>query len=669
MTRPAFRAGCGLLALLASAASRGEDIAPFRLTGIDGYADLRYVQDVQLTDQPGGASPKLRQAQSGWRSEVFVMSHSYVYHPNFLTLDIGGGPILHTESFAVDDSETKSRGALYDFTARASFLRDKPYRGALFYDHLNPTVSVAPGQVLTQQNERYGFDFSWLAPATPVPVQLGFTRSHNQGRGSERVVDDRSDQFNLTASRAYGALGSTQVQYQSSQQASTSGSQNLAIQATTASNQALNVDTRLQFGPDRQYDLTNLININSQKYAIAGGSLPDLRDARFLLDLRARNSDQLRSYGYFNFGHSAQGELVSTSRSGTAGLTYTPNKQLETGFSLRADDTETRQFATRDRGLDGSVRYEQPLPLGTLQASYGLRYDQRSQQALAGPAGVIGERLTLSGTGYVTIGHTHVLAGSIVVSNATRSQTFVEGIDYLLTVVGFETRIQRLIGGRILDGDQVLLDYSYDVGGSYAYDQLDQTMNLDWAVSRYLNVYYRYFDSAPRLASGTPSFPLNDIHDSTYGIRVDMPLKLGIDVTAGGSLEREDRRETVAPYRRTAADAYLQTDEPVFGIGNFRLSGRRLRIDYGIPAQNVDLVGYDLRFWTRQYFGVEFAAATGFERDSGGLLPRERQDSSLSAQWRERKFTLTTSLVHSRETQGGIGRSRTLFQFMARRDF
>ncbi|TRZ92228.1 MAG: hypothetical protein D4R84_12735, partial [Rhodocyclaceae bacterium] len=301
--------------------SCAEEIQPYKLTGIDGYVTLQYVQDEQTTGQPGAAT-RSRQAQSGLRNEIFVMTHSYVYHPNLMTLDLGGGPILHNESFTGDSGEARARGALYNLTGRAILLRDKPYTGSLFFSHLNPTVSVAPGQVLTQENTRYGFDFSLLAAASPVPLQAGYTRSHSQGRGADRLVDDRNDQFNLSASRAYGALGSTQVQYQTSQQASQSGSQNLPIQSSTASNQAINVDTRLQLGDNRQYDLANVIGFNTQKYALESGSFPQLQDRRFMLDLRARHSTKLHSYGFYNYGHSSQGEMDAVSQAVAAGLNY-----------------------------------------------------------------------------------------------------------------------------------------------------------------------------------------------------------------------------------------------------------------------------------------------------------------------------------------------------------
>lgn len=654
--------------LLLADRSRAAEIEAFKLTGIDGYVTLNYVQDQQTTDQPATAS-RSRQAQSGFRNEIFVMTHSYVYHPNLMTLDLGGGPILHSESFTGETGAARARGALYNLTARATLLRDKPYTGTVFFSHLNPTVSVAPGQVLTQENTRYGFDFSLLGAASPVPLQAGFTRSHSQGRGADRLVDDRIDQFNLGASRSYGALGSTSVQYQTSHQASQSGSQNLPIQSSKASNHALNVDTRLQFGEKRQYDLANLVSFNTQGYALGSAALPDLKDGRFVLDLRARHSDKLHSHGLYNYGHSHQGELDSVIQAASVGLSYWPVTGLETSLGMRGDNNRTRQFNARSNGIDGSFRYEQPLPVGVGQLSYGARYDSRAQQAQSSQTSVLGELITLSGVAYIALSRPNVVGGTSVVSNAGRTQIFVAGVDYLLTVVGTETRLQRLIGGRILDGEQVLVDYAYDVGGTYAYNQFDQTLNLNWSLSRYANGYFRHFISAPRLASGSPSFPLNEVRSSIYGLRADLPFNPGLQVTLGGGIEFEDRHESVSPYRRMANDLYLQTDEPLFDFGNLRASLRRSRIEYAVAAQNSDVRGYELRYWSRQWFGIDLTAVLSAERDDAGLVPRHRSDGSIGVQWQERKFTLTSGLIRTRETQAGIERNRTTFQFLAKRDF
>lgn len=662
-----MRSGLCLLAILGGAGTccQAEEIAPFRLTGVDGEVSLRYIQDDLATAGTGAT----RQSQSGLRNEISLMTHSYIYHPNLLSLDIGGGPILHHDSYTGPGGDsTVARGMLYNLSARATFLRDKPYRGGLFFEHINPTVSVAPGQVLTQENTRYGIDFSLLAPVTPVPLHASLVHSHFQGRGAERSVDDTLDQFYLNASRSYGALGSSQLQVQATRQASTSGSLGLPIQASTSATHAVNLDTRLEFGTDRQYSVNNLVSFGTQSYALGQGALPAMKDARFVLDGRARNSATLSSHALLSVGNNSQGALDATSKSAAGGINYRPLAGLDTTLGAHADDTTTRQFTLRVRGIDGSVRLERALPIGTGQISYGLRYDERAQRAATPRSDVIGERLALTGTGYAGLGHSRVVAGSIVINNATRTQTFVEGIDYSVLVVGAETRLQRLIGGRILDGEPLLADYGWDTGGSYAYGELAQALGLDWNIANYANVFFRHARVSPSLFDGTPTFPLNAVSSNTVGARVDVPLRLGIALTVGGNAEFEHRQETVAPYRRASANLYVQTDEPLPGLGQFRASTRRTRIDYRNGAAAVDVLGYDMRYWTRRWFGIDLTAAWNYERDSSGLVPHRHTDWSLGAQWRERKFTLTTSLIRASDVQNGTTRSRTLFQFLARRE-
>jgi hypothetical protein len=650
--------------------AHAQDIAPLQITGTEGYASMRYLSDEFVTDQPAPAgTTRSRQAQSDLREEVFFMTHGYSYHPNLLSFDLGGGPILQQQRFTDDAFDTRGNRALYNLTGRLTFLRDKPYRGSVFYDHLNPTLSVAPGQVLTQENEQYGFDFSLLAPVTPVPLNVDATRSHFQGRSAERVIDDRVDRFNFRASRAFGAFGSTQLQFQNVSQESASGSPNVPIQASSSSTQGLNVDSRFQFGANRQYDLVNLITLNRQSYALAGGFLPDRRDERFFLDLRGRHSDKLQTFGTYNYFAYTQGDIASTVNSLNTGFSYWPNKDTTATLGVHGDDTQTNQFSAHMYGIEGSARYQRSLSLGVAQGSYGARYDNRDQRQVVDHTNVIGERVMLTGTAYAVLGHQHVIAGSVAVSNNTRTQTFVENLDYTLTVIGFETRLQRIIGGNIIDGQEVLVDYGYDVGGTFAYTQFDQTFNLSWAYLNYLNVYFRYFDSAPQLTSGTPTFTLNTVHDSLYGARADIPFGWPFEFLVGGGYEYENRDETVSPFHRQAADVYLQGDEPLLRTGTVRLSARRTKVDYAFSNQDVNLTGYDLRYWSRPWYGLDVSADATYEHDTGAPIPRSRVLGSLKARWRYRKATATLDFGHTRETQGLFDRSRTLVQLLLRRDF
>lgn len=346
-----------------------------------------------------------------------------------------------------------------------------------------------------------------------------------------------------------------------------------------------------------------------------------------------------------------------------------PAQGIEAGLGLHGEDSETPQFQSRTTGADGSLKGEIELPLGSLQASYGSRFDRRAQVADSPLTRVIGESMSLSGTSYLSLAHPHANAASLVVSNANRSQVFVAGIDYQVLVVGTETRLQRLIGGRILEGETVLVDYDYDVGGTYAYRQLDQSVSLGWSLSRYVALYWRRMRAAPRLLSGEPSFPLNEIDDRTWGLHLELPFNVGVPMSVGFNAEREHRQETLSPYRRGACDAWWQTDESLFGLGFLRAAVRRSRIDYANLLQNSDLRGSELRYWARHRLGMDFTMTLGRERDDAGLLPRQRKDGALGVSWQERRFSLAANWVRTWESQGGIERRRMMLQVLLRRDF
>lgn len=668
---PARAAGaCALALLLGGIAGgvSGDEIAMFRLTGVDGYAAMRYVDDRSEAGQGDGTATVGRQRQSEWRNEVFLMSHSYVYHPKFLTLDVGGGPILQLGELADAQGSTRSRGRLYNLVGRATVLRGKPVSGALFYEHLNPVLSISPGQILNQENIRYGFEMSATAAAVPTPLRLDFTRAEASGRGAESLLNERLDHLNLRLTRSYGSLGATQVQYQASRQESRSGSSNLPIQAAAASGQGLDVDTRLQFGADGRDELVNLLSVNRRRYAVGGERAPEQADLNFFLDLRLRHDHALASFGNYRYSDNDNGVQRATTQTAAAGLAWSPDSDRELSFGGHADDTRGSQFSARNAGVDGAVRYQERLPVGTLQGGYNLRYDRRDQQARASASRVVGERLALAGSTTASLALAHVLAGSVVVSNLGRSQVYVENVDYQRSVVGKETRLQRLIGGSIRDGEEVLVDYAYDPGGTFAYDQTDQTLNVTWAVSHAVSAYFREFRSSTAIVSGSPAFPLNNVRGHLRGVRADFPVRAGIALGVGGSVERERLADMMAPLRRATEELYLQSEEPLFDAGHFGLSLRRLRLDYGNSSQDINLRGYGLRLSTRHQ-GADLSATRNYECDRGGVVARCRWTDAVNAQWRERSLTMTARLTRGRETQGAFERTHTLAQYTLRREF
>ena len=657
----------------AGAAARGrgtQEIAPFRLTGIDGYMVTRYLSDDNSTSaQTGGAAARAR--QSNMIEEISLMTHSYVYHPTLLMLDLGGGPVIDKSSVDSDGVATNSRRQQFNFSGRATVLRDKPYTGALFYDRHNQTQSLGPAEVLVTESARYGLNFSLLSPLTTIPMQMELTRSENQGSGAEQIINDRIDQLRINMQTGIGKLGTSAFQYLGTRQDSVSGSTGQPIQASHSNNDGVNLDTRLKFGAAKEYDFNNVVTLNTNRFTTGQGTFTQLQELHVGFDLYGRHSSDVQSFWRYNNNSSKQDTQEMHLNTASAGLSYRWDQDLSGTLSARGEDNKTTQLNSTLYGLDGSALYRRALPLGEATAAYNFAYSRRDQQASEQQAQVIGEHVTLVGTALVPLNNQQVVASSVVVNNLTRTQVFVEGRDYVLSQLGLTTRIQRVIGGNILDGQEVLVDYAFATGGTFALSQLDNTVSLNWGIKSYLNVYVRHLDSAPQLISGVPTSPINPATDTLYGTRAEYPLRLlSQELLLGGRVEREIRRETVAPFRRSSLDTFAQADLPLVSNGNIRVGSRRLQVDYDLsPDQGVNLVAYDLRMWARAGAGIDLSADASHERDTGAPEVRERTLLSAKAQWRRRKLLLTADLTRVRDAQGAVERTRTYGQIMLRRDF
>ncbi|MBI5921633.1 MAG: hypothetical protein HY847_08250 [Betaproteobacteria bacterium] len=669
-----------------------KEIAPFRLTAIEGDVTVKVLSDSHtniekpeaIAGNPAAATAEKasRNRQSNVVYEVNLKTQSYIYHPSLVTLDVSGGPLIDKGKYDTDGVVTNSRRQMYNFNGRATILRDKPYTGLLFLERQNENQSVGPAQEMLTENTRYGLTFKLLNPVTPIPLQVDLSRTENQGRGAEQVIDNRIDQFHLKMDAHLGRLGWSSFQgipvngtstlmYDGARLSSASGSVSLPIHASRSSDDRINLDTQLKLGAGNEYDLTNVVILHNNSYAAGPGQRMSLSDFSFSLDLIGRHSEELQTNGRYTLNTSQHGDQDATQNSASAGINYRFSPDLSGSLGVRGDIGKSTQIDSTAYGFDGAAQYLQDLPVGKATARYGFSYSQRDQTASAQQARVIGERVTLTGIAQATLEREQIVDASVTVVNLTHTQTFVEGMDYTLSRLGSRLRIRRLTGGSILDGQEVLIDYAYDTGGSYGLNQLENSVALGWAYKSYLNVFLNHAVSSPKITSGFMTTPLNPARTTFYGARSELPVSLlEQELVLGGSAEFEDRRETLAPFKRKNFEAYTQIDLPWVRSGSLRLGARRLQVDYDYSPENgVNQQSRDLRVGARLGYGFDLSAEAIRVRDTGTPLYREYSTTSIKAKWQRRKIKATFDLSRVREIQGKAENNRIRGQFMLRRDF
>lgn len=291
--------------------------------------------------------------------------------------------------------------------------------------------------------------------------------------------------------------------------------------------------------------------------------------------------------------------------------------------------------------------------------------DRTDQVAGADQVSVFDERITLSGTSPVELRNANVVSGTIVVRNLSQTQVFAEGQDYRVVIVGNTTSIQRLLGGSILDGETVLVDYDYRPGGTVKYDSLGQSYSASATLLRYLTMFARYHNRSSSILGGTPTQPLNDISAVEVGADIHYPLGRGWAI--GGEVRHTDHDEDIAPYVRDYYQAYVEVPMP--GTARFRLAAYREKTDNANSPEDVDLVRYTADVQTRLRGSVYGMVNAEHERDTGGTLERKRDSQSLGVYWNYRRVRFTMRAQHLEETQGAVRREDTTVRAFLTREF
>lgn len=156
--------------------------------------------------------------------------------------------------------------------------------------------------------------------------------------------------------------------------------------------------------------------------------------------------------------------------SGTLGLVYTKRLNSDSRYTLRLVET----YGVIDRTLE------------------------------TGSIFVIDEHLIIDPVFPNLLVSQNIVAGSIIVRDLLRTLVYVEGIDYLVFTVGSNTELVIPPGSAISSGDEVSIDYEYQVNPSveYATETISAYTSLTF-LNNQLTVYGRFSDTTHDLLSGS----------------------------------------------------------------------------------------------------------------------------------------------------------------------
>ncbi len=614
----------------------GAELDFFRLTGLGGSLELDYtVKDLE-TERVN--RPTSTQHHPISKQKLKLESTGYIYHPNLVDMELGLGIEFRQDEYEDDSVVTnESKQKLYSFDGRFDILKEKPYPLKLHFNHYNPTITTGLADTVTTENTNYGMLLSLREPLVSFPIWLRADHAQTKGDGGGATIDSDYDYQQLSISSRGLDNVRLSASFDHSRKRSSSGSVNLPIMPTLSETYGLLLRSAVLFGEEGKNTFVNRLNYDIEEFK----GISKSKSGEFDTYLTLQHGGDFQSNYKYSISNTINDEsdYESTHETLDIGLSGSIIESMKFNSNLIATDDESEGYNTRTYGTKNDLLYSMDLTENlSFSTTYSLQYDNYDQSSDTRQLSITGETHLLDSLQPVLLSRDYILLESVVVSNPDRTQIYLEGLDYRLTVVGEETRLERLLTGNIPDGESVLIDYDYETGGTYAYTVLGQGLSFGFSVFKTYRFRMGYSKSDPTLKEGRPLKPLYS-RERSYAAAESRHL-LSRTMVFSWHIGVEKQTDELRPYVRKDADISYRFRLP-FVKGSARLYSRYEQTDNKLSEEDVMLTqhGLDMTFRTGRRSGVIIRYST--DKDTGGTMTRERRRALLDYKWRWRLLSFS----------------------------
>ena len=187
--------------------------------------------------------------------------------------------------------------------------------------------------------------------------------------------------------------------------------------------------------------------------------------------------------------------------------------------------------------------YTKKISFGQLNLSYHYYRHHQNNQSEESPRQIFNEPHILLDGSPELLDKPYVDITSIIVKDNSGTIIYQENFDYVLIEQNNFIEIQRVLGGQIPNGGQILVDYVAIQPGSYSFDLNNHDFYIGFLLfDRLIEVYYRGRFQDYTNVKQTEFLTLNYFSQNIYGIRIEKAF-------ARGGIEYDQYLSTIIPYR------------------------------------------------------------------------------------------------------------------------
>ncbi len=570
----------------------------------------------------------------------FSFDGSFI-HPRFMRFSGSTGMIFSQGGITGNDLNFPTKGTDINYNLSGSLLPEHPV--SFHYLTNRGTTVIMAGQLQGYRVKQIQNSIrTSLGRGLPISLSLSLSESSRKPDQKDAFIEEQRDQTSADFTlQPFGILRLSSLQFR--QQQTTRPFYDSILNTRILNSRHVLVFDGDQAAGNNQLELA--ANILDQK-----GSLP-VRNERYSTKGRfdLPGSFHLNTTWNYHFQRS-KGE-ISRIRQLQGDLNHQLFQNLMTQISGDYSIQNTRVLKTRDYTARISMRYSKRTRFGRLEAGMDLQDLYEDRDAGGSSVPVVQEELVLVGFNPVYLYRDRVVQGSIAVFDSLGITRFVENVDYVLRTLGVKTGIERLATGRIADGDRVLVDYEYEIGGAGRIESRNQGWNIGITFSKGSRVYIRRRDITQDQLSGDLDVLLNPADSWIVGATMKI---LGCTLRT----EYEDQNSRVSPFLKK--EASLGTRVQLEQYTDLGLTVRRLIIDNKLSPFGSDLWGGQLSFSSIPISRVRLTSSFMYEVDTGANIDRRRTLADIRAATRYGQTTVSLTLQYGRDLYGSNSRIRSL---------
>lgn len=489
-----------------------------------------------------------------------------IYHPNLLLFNAQIQIGLVREDVTLGDPTGSGNNLVRDeleflqrFSVNLSVLKEKPYSVELFGQKADTFRDYDFFTRVEVDQLRYGFRAGFSKG--PMPFSISMSRLTEEETGSPRPQSRDEDTLSFTA-KLHRKTGSRTDLYYS---LTNFTRRNIGNPLDDGFQQTARFSDTTKFGDKNAIKLHTFL-----RYHQLEANLISTESMTAQQRLSIIHSENLDSDYYYNFSIRNSGPVKSDSHQVSASLKHRLYEALTSTLDVKATEdkasgpssnTNIRRF-----GLGLNEHYTRRVgDTGRLTLRYNIGFTREQREATGPLIFVVDEEKRLKDNMITFLNLSRVNTASVRVTDAMGNIPYEEFFDYLIVGRGQQTEIRRVPGGRIKNGDEVLVSYGATLDPNDKFTTLSNSASFRLALfDDILSLYaqLRVVDNW-----GGESLVLQDINDKIVGGELSWRW---LDARA----EFESFDSNLSPFRSLRLSQSLHVEPSKFSTLTLDLSQR-----------------------------------------------------------------------------------------------